>query len=45
MPISSGRVQSRPRVQFRLGPLVVEPATRRIVHDDGREEFLEPRVI
>ena len=35
----------RPREQLRLGPLTIEPATRRLVHDDGREEILEPRVI
>lgn len=29
----------------RLGPLTIEPALRRIVHDDGREEFVEPRVM
>jgi adenylate cyclase len=30
---------------LRLGPLGVEPALRRVVHDDGREEILEPRVM
>ena len=30
---------------FRLGPLAVEPAMRRIVHVDGREEIVEPRVM
>src|SRR5579875_1887201 len=29
----------------RLGPLTIEPAVRRVVHDDGREEFVEPRVM
>ncbi len=29
----------------RLGPLIIEPPMRRILHDDGREEFLEPRVM
>jgi TolB-like protein len=29
----------------RLGPLVIEPAMRRVVRDDGGEEFLEPRVM
>ncbi|MBS0409457.1 MAG: winged helix-turn-helix domain-containing protein [Proteobacteria bacterium] len=29
----------------RLGPLRIEPALRRIAHDDGREVFLEPRVM
>lgn len=35
----------KPREQVRLGPLTIESATRRLVHDDGREEILEPRVI
>ena len=30
---------------FRLGALTIEPTRRRIIHDDGREEFLEPRVM
>jgi adenylate cyclase len=30
---------------LRLGPLTVEPALRRVAHADGREEFLEPRVM
>ena len=30
---------------FRLGPLHIEPALRRITHDDGREMILEPRVM
>ena len=29
----------------RLGALSVDPASRRVAHDDGREEFLEPRVM
>ncbi len=29
----------------RLGPLTIEPALRRVAHDDGREEFVEPRVM
>lgn len=29
----------------RLGALRVEPARRRVVHDDGREEIVEPRVM
>jgi adenylate cyclase len=28
-----------------VGPLIVEPAMRRVAHADGREEFLEPRVM
>ena len=30
---------------IRLGALVIEPGLRRIAHDDGREEFVEPRVM
>src|SRR5580704_15880146 len=29
----------------RLGPLSIEPAMRRVAHDNGAEEFLEPRVM
>lgn len=29
----------------RLGALNIEPARRRVVHDDGREEIVEPRVM
>ncbi len=32
-------------VCLRLGPLRIEPAKRRLLHDDGRELFLEPKVI
>jgi DNA-binding winged helix-turn-helix (wHTH) protein len=31
--------------RLRLGALAVDPPRRRLVHDDGREEFLEPRVM
>ena len=30
---------------FSRGPLTVEPALRRVVHTDGREEILQPRVM
>jgi TolB-like protein len=30
---------------FRLGPLEINPAQRRVAHDDSREELLEPRVM
>ncbi len=30
---------------LRLGALTIDPPRRRLVHDDGREEFLEPRVM
>jgi len=29
----------------RVGPLVIEPAMRRVTNDDGQEAFLEPRVM
>ncbi|HSZ51923.1 MAG TPA: winged helix-turn-helix domain-containing protein [Caulobacteraceae bacterium] len=29
----------------RLGALMIEPPMRRVLHDDGQEEFLEPRVM
>jgi predicted ATPase/DNA-binding winged helix-turn-helix (wHTH) protein len=29
----------------RIGAILVEPALRRILHDDGREEIVEPRVM
>jgi adenylate cyclase len=32
-------------VSVRLGPLSIEPARLRILHDDGREELLQPRVM
>lgn len=28
-----------------LGPLQIDPALRRVAHEDGREEFLQPRVM
>ncbi len=31
--------------QMRLGALTIDPPRRRLVHDDGQEEFLEPRVM
>lgn len=30
---------------MRLGALSIEPARRRVAHDDGREEIIEPRVM
>jgi len=29
----------------RLGPLEIDPRRRRVAHDDGREEIIEPRVM
>ncbi len=33
------------RNPFRLGAVLVEPSHRRLTHDDGRHEVLEPRVM
>jgi TolB-like protein/DNA-binding winged helix-turn-helix (wHTH) protein len=30
---------------YRLGPLTIEPALRRLRHSDGREEILDPKVM
>ena len=30
---------------LRLGALLIEPSLRRVAHDDGREEIVEPRVM
>ncbi|MGH7024531.1 MAG: winged helix-turn-helix domain-containing protein [Caulobacteraceae bacterium] len=40
-----GRVDLAREAVMRLGPLEIDPARRRIAHDDGREEILEPRVM
>jgi DNA-binding winged helix-turn-helix (wHTH) protein/tetratricopeptide (TPR) repeat protein len=40
-----GRVALADEPPRRLGPLTIEPALRRIAHDDGREEIVEPRVM
>ncbi|MGH7015629.1 MAG: winged helix-turn-helix domain-containing protein, partial [Caulobacteraceae bacterium] len=39
-PIELARVEG-----FRLGALSIEPALRRLAHEDGREEILQPRVM
>jgi DNA-binding winged helix-turn-helix (wHTH) protein/TolB-like protein len=41
---SNDRVVLAHHLPFRLGPLLIEPAMRRITHEDGREEILEQRV-
>jgi adenylate cyclase len=41
----NGRINLAHEAPLRLGPLRVEPARRLVVHDDGREEVLEPRVM
>ena len=40
-----GRIHLGREPSIRLGALVIEPGLRRIAHDDGREEFVEPRVM
>jgi len=43
---AAGERMSLAREQpVRLGALNIDPASRRVEHDDGREEFLEPRVM
>jgi adenylate cyclase len=42
---TNGRINLASERPLRLGPLAVEPALRRVAHDDGREEILEPRVM
>lgn len=41
----NGRIRLAHERSIRLGPLTVEPALRRIAHDGGREELVEPRVM
>jgi adenylate cyclase len=45
MPPAARRVSLAHEPAARLGALHIDPASRRVVHDDGREEFLEPRVM
>jgi TolB-like protein len=47
---AEGQRDSKPIVlareePVRVGALSIEPAKRRVAHDDGREDFLEPRVM
>jgi DNA-binding winged helix-turn-helix (wHTH) protein/tetratricopeptide (TPR) repeat protein len=42
-PLAAIQLINSPRL--RLGALTIDPPLRRLVHDDGREEFLEPRVM
>ena len=42
-PVRAMSLAREPAV--RLGALSIDPATRRIAHDDGREEIIEPRVM
>jgi len=45
-PAASGRrVDLSRAAPFRIGPLTVEPSRRRIAHEDGREEIVQPRVM
>ena len=39
------RIRLAQESPVRLGPLGIEPARRRVAHDDGREEIVEPRVM
>jgi adenylate cyclase len=41
----ASRIQLASEPPLRLGPLVVEPALRRIAHADGHAEVVEPRVM
>ncbi|HEY1448941.1 MAG TPA: winged helix-turn-helix domain-containing protein [Caulobacteraceae bacterium] len=40
-----GRVVLAHEEPVRIGVLVIDPARRRVAHDDGREDILEPRVM
>ena len=40
-----GRINLAHEAPVRLGALSIEPALRRVAHDDGREEIVEPRVM
>jgi DNA-binding winged helix-turn-helix (wHTH) protein len=40
-----GRIELAREPPLRLGPLGFQPSLRRIAHDDGREEVVEPRVM
>lgn len=42
---ANGRIALAHEPPFRLGPLLVEPAMRRLAHDEGGEEILEQRVM
>jgi adenylate cyclase len=41
----TGRISLAREAPARLGPLAIEPALRRVAHDDGREEIVQPRVM
>lgn len=40
-----GRIDLLQEAPLTLGPLSIDPALRRIVHRDGREEIVEPRIM
>ncbi len=42
---TNSRISLAHEASARLGPLVIEPALRRIAHDDGRQQIVEPRVM
>lgn len=41
----AGRVVLAREAPERIGALLIDPPRRRVAHDDGREEILEPRVM
>ncbi len=44
-PAANSRINLAHEATARLGPLVIEPALRRVAHDDGRQQVVEPRVM
>ena len=44
-PKGLGRIVLAHEAPTRIGPLVIDPARRRVAHDDGREDILEPKVM
>jgi adenylate cyclase len=40
-----GRISLAHEAPLRVGPLTIDPPLRQVVHDDGREEVVEPRVM
>lgn len=45
MDLRAGRIVLAHEPPFRIGPLAVSPAMRRVAHDDGREDILEQRIM
>ena len=44
-PWGGARIRLADEERLRLGALTIEPALRRVVHDDGGSEIVEPRVM